>query len=195
MITREQFRQVTGESDFPPYLSSSVTGDRLSYFSNTLVSYTERGVHITIKALWNFEAPPGGGDTSMAIFKGTKSRVEVRQGAAQNHQSELYVVPNSSADKPSVRAALAQKIEGLRPKFPGLAVEDLGHEMRVVIPARYRVGHEANFAQVTDKVLGFMQAPKTLPLWERAHMLAKYYITTKGVALSRQATGSAAAAR
>jgi predicted dehydrogenase len=195
MITREQFRQVTGESDFPPYLSSSVTGDRLSYFSNTLVSYTERGVHITIKALWNFEAPPGGGDTSVAIFKGTKSRVEVRQGAEQKYQSELYVLPNSPADKTSVRTALARKIEGLQTKYPGLAVEDLGHEMRVVIPARYRLGHEANFAEVTDKVLRYMREPKTLPAWEKAGMLAKYYITTKGVALSRQNTDTTEPAR
>jgi hypothetical protein len=93
-----------------------------------------------------------------------------------------------------VQTALTKRIAALQSRFPGLAIEDRGSEMRVVIPARYRVGHEANFAEVTDKVLGYMQAPRTLPTWEKANMLAKYYITTRGVALSRQtpATGESA---
>jgi predicted dehydrogenase len=194
IITKAQFRQVTGESDFPPYLSASVAGDQLNYFCNTRVSYTERGVHITLNALWNYEAPSGGADTSVAIFKGTKSRVEVRQGAEQKYQSELYLVANSLAGKPSLQAALTKRIAALQSRFPGLSIEDRGSEMRVVIPSLYRVGHEANFAEVTDKVLGYMQAPGTVHTWEKANMLAKYYITTRGVALSRQtpATGESA---
>jgi hypothetical protein len=85
-----------------------------------------------------------------------------------------------------VQAALIKRIAAFQSRFPGLAVEDRGSEIRVVIPSQYRVGHEANFAEVTDKVLGYMQAPGTLPTWEKANMLAKYYITTRGVALSRQ---------
>ncbi len=195
VITKEQFRQVTGVSDFPAYLSSSVTGERLNYFCNTRVSYTERGIHITLNVLWNYEPPPGGGDTAISIFKGTKSRLEVRQGAEQKYQSELYVVPNRLEDKSSVLAALTKKINGLQSRFPGLTIEDLGRETRVIIPSKYRVGHEANFAEVTDKVLGYLQAPETQPTWEKANMLTKYYITTKGVGLSRETSVTAEPSR
>ena len=41
-----------------------------------------------MKALWNYEAPAGGGDTHHAVFRGTLSRVEVRQA----EQSEKYTV-------------------------------------------------------------------------------------------------------
>ncbi len=145
-----------------------------------------RGVHTKLKVEWHYEAPPGGGDTAVVIFKGAKSRVEVRQGAEQKYQSELYVVPKSPSDKVAVQAALTKKIESLQGVFPGLAIKEQGRELHVIIPSRYRVGHEANFAQVTDKFLGYVQQPKTLPAWERANMLAKYYVTTKSVALSRQ---------
>ncbi len=193
-ITKAQFQGVTGEADFPDYLSSSVTGDHLNYFCNTLVSYSLRGVHTKLDVRWNYEAPSGG-DTAITIFKGTKSRVEVRQGAEQKYQSELYVVPNNTTDSREVRAALMKKIESLQRTFPGLVMEDREGEMRVIIPEKYRVGHEANFAELTVKFLGYVQQPETLPAWEKANMLAKYYVTTKGVELSRQTTVATEPAR
>lgn len=195
IITKAQFQGVTGAADFPDYLSSSVTDNRLNYYCNTLVSYSIRGVHTKVLVKWNYEAPPGGGDTATSIFKGAKSRVEVRQGAAQKYQAELYVVPNVTTDRLAVRAALVKKIESLQRAFPGLAIEDRKGEMRVIIPAKYRAGHEANFAELTNKFLGYVQQPETLPAWEKANMLAKYYVTTKGVELSRQMTVATKPAR
>jgi hypothetical protein len=32
-----------------------------------------------------------------------------------------------------------------------------------------------------------LKDPKTIPRWEKANMLAKYYVTTKGTELSRKA--------
>src|SRR5947208_1867282 len=68
-ITAEQFRQVTGQP-----------GPGLEYFCNTRVSYVVRGVYVKLDVLWNWEAPGGGSDTHLAIYRGTKSRIEVRQG-------------------------------------------------------------------------------------------------------------------
>jgi predicted dehydrogenase len=190
VITRGQFQRVTGEVEFPSYLSANVTGDELNYFCNTVVSYTVRGVHTKLNVVWRYEAPAGGGDTAIAIFRGTRSRVEVRQGAEQKFQAELYVVPNSAKDKPAVQASLAKKIESLQRTFPGLAIEDRAEDLRVIVPSKYRDGHEANFAEVTSRFLKYVEQPKLLPAWEKANMLAKYYVTTKGVALSRQMHGT-----
>jgi len=84
-----------------------------------------------------------------------------------------------------VLAALKKKIETLQAKFPGVAVEDMGEQMRVTIPDKYRVGHEEHFAQVTDRFLEYLKNPRAMPSWEKANMLSKYYVTTKGVELSR----------
>jgi hypothetical protein len=88
-----------------------------------------------------------------------------------------------------------KKIESLQRTFPGLSIEDRTGEMRVIIPAKYRAGHEANFAELTGKFLGYVQQPETIPAWEKANMLAKYYVTTKGVELSRQTTVATEPAR
>ncbi len=192
VVTKTDFQRVTGETQFPDYLAAHVRGgDRLDFYANTLASYTLRGIHVKLKPVWNFEAPVGGGDTHYAVVRGTKARVEVRQGKEQRYVPELYVVPNETARKGEVLAALRRKVEALQAKFPGISVEDLGAELHVQIPSKYREGHEAHFAQVTRQFLDYLKNPRSLPAWEKANMLAKYYVTTKGVEFSRRATKSA----
>jgi hypothetical protein len=111
--------------------------------------------------------------------------VEIRQGAEQKWRPELYVVPNRPADAAAVTAALQRRLDELAKARPGLAVEDQGGRLRVVIPDRYRVGHEAHFAEVTERFLGYLKDPSSLPKWEKANMLAKYWVTTQAVERSR----------
>jgi hypothetical protein len=191
-ISRADFRRVTGEDQFPAYLSASVRDDQLSFFANTEARYRLRGVNVRLRALWNYEAPAGGGDTHHAVFRGTRSRVDVRQGKETNLLPEVYVVPNQPAQKAAILAALQKKVEGLQALVPGLAVEDLGSELHLLIPARSRDGHEAHFAAVTRQFLAYLARPQTLPAWERANMMAKYYVTTRAVELSRQASSGSA---
>jgi len=185
VLDRAQLLRLTGERTLDPVLASRLTGDTLDYFANGEVSYTIRGAHVRLKALWNYEAPEGGGDTHVAIVRGSRSRVEILQGAEQRWRPELYVVPNGPADAAAVKAAVARRVAELAKARPGLAVEDEGARLRVVIPDRYRVGHEPHFAEVTERVLGYLKDPASLPRWEKANMLAKYWVTTQAVELSR----------
>src|SRR5438270_927607 len=82
-------------------------------------------------------APARTVDTHLAMYRGTKSRVEVRQGAAENYRPELYVAGE-------VGPALYGKVAELERQYPGIGVEDRGGEFRVTIPDWYRVGHEAH---------------------------------------------------
>jgi predicted dehydrogenase len=166
-MTAEQFMQVTGQP-----------GPALDYYCNTRVSYALRGVHVKFDVLWNWEAPAGGGDTHLAIYRGTKSRVEVRQSAAEKYVPELYVVGD-------VGRALLARVTELVERYPGLGVEDRGDEFRVSIPQQYRVGHEAHFAQVANRFFEFLRSPGQFPSWENPNMLAKYFVSTKGTALSQ----------
>ena len=185
VLDRAQLLRLTGQKQLPTELESRLKDGRLDYFANGEVSYTLRGRRVRLKALWNYEAPDGGGDTHVAIVRGSRARVEIRQGAEQKWLPELYVVPVRAADKTAVRTALDARLAALAKTWPGLTVEDEGARLRVGIPAGYRVGHEAHFAQVTQEFLGYLKNPATLPAWEKANMLAKYYVTTKAVQLSR----------
>jgi hypothetical protein len=170
-ITGAQLRQVTGEA-----------GEGLDYYCNTRVSYALRGIHIKLDVLWRWEAPGGTGDTHLAVYRGSKSRIEIRQGEAENYRPELYVYPSGAEARP----ALERKIGALASRYPGIATEDQGARVRVRVPDQYRVGHEAHFAQVTKQFFGYLRHPETFPAWENPNMLAKYYVTTKGVELSQE---------
>ena len=96
------------------------------------------------------------------------------------------MVANQASDAAAVRAATTRRVAELAKSWPGLAVLDEGTRLRVVVPDRYRFGHEAHFAEVTERFLGYLKDRATLPAWEKANMLAKYRVTTEGVELSRR---------
>jgi predicted dehydrogenase len=162
-LSAAQFEQVTGVKRDGP----------LDYYCNNAVQYTLRGVPVEMEITWDWEAPPGAGDVYEAAFTGTKARVEIRQGAPQKHVPELYVVGGDEA-------AIAHRVQALQTNWPGVAVENAGGEHHIVIPAKYRVGHEAHFAQVTNRFVDYVNAPQSMPAWEDAYMMAKYVVSTKG---------------
>jgi hypothetical protein len=51
------------------------------------------------------------------------------------------------------------------------------------VPDKYRDGHEAHFAEVARRFFTYLRNPESIPSWEAANMLAKYYTTTKGLEL------------
>jgi predicted dehydrogenase len=171
-MTAEQFRQVTGEP-----------GPGLDYYCNTRVAYMLRGIHTRLDVLWRWEAPAAGGDTHLAVYRGTRSRVEVRQGQEENYRPELYVVPEGAG----VEKAIEKRVAAIAAEYPGVALEQQGPRVRITIPDVYRVGHEAHFAQVANRFFGYLRKPESFPAWENPCMLAKYAVSTRGVELSRGA--------
>lgn len=186
VLTKADFQRVTGAPDFPAYLAENVKGDKLDYYCNNMVTYTLRGVTVKLDVLWRYEAPAGTGDTHFAVYRGSKSRVEVRQGKTENFRPELYVVPAAGAAKAELAAALKSRVDALQATWPGVSVEDTGKEFKFSIPDKYRVGHEAHFGQVATQYFGYLKDPKTLPAWEKPFMMAKYYVSTKGTEISHK---------
>jgi predicted dehydrogenase len=176
-MSQAQFTRVTGEAEFPPALAAHVHGGTLDYYCNNSVAYTLRGVHVELEILWNWEAPAGSGDVYEASFRGTKSRVEIRQGKAESFVPEVYV---AGADA-GVAAAAEHRVAALQARWPGLTAVKSGPDLRIVVPEKFRVGHEAHFGQVTNRFFEYVTSPKSLPAWETPYMLAKYAVSTKGV--------------
>jgi predicted dehydrogenase len=188
-LSRDQYRRVTGDMDFADAIAPSVHVGKLDYYCNNAVHYTLRGIHVKMDILWNWEAPAGTGDIYEATFHGTKASAEIRQGAPERFTPELYIVP-SAEHRAAVFSALKHKVSELQSEWPGLAIQLTGpqdsQEARLVIPDKFRVGHEDHFAQVARRFLSYVKDPRSMPAWERNYMLAKYYVSTRGVELGEQ---------
>ena len=180
VVTRAQFEQVARQPGFPAELSQWVNDGVLDYYANDFVRYTLRGVHVALHVLWNWEAPEGSGDVYEATFCGTKAYADIRQGRQQNYRPELYVAPNTPAIREEVFAALRKKVDALQKQWPGVAVDLQDGEAHIAVPGKYRLGHEAHFAQVTNEFFQYVANPQSLPAWEKGNMLTKYHISTRG---------------
>jgi hypothetical protein len=136
---------------------------------------------VALEILWNWEAAEGG-DVYEASFRGSRSRVEIRQGKAERFVPEVYIAGPDAA----VAAAVDRRVAALQARWPGLAVVPSGEDLRIVVPEKFRVGHEAHFGQVTNHFFEYVTSPKSLPAWETPFMLAKYQVSTKGVEIGRK---------
>jgi predicted dehydrogenase len=184
-LTPAQFKRSTGLDRYPDFFKQDIAPDgALEVQANGEVAYTLRGVHAKVTALWKFEAPAGAGDTHYAIVRGTRSSLLIKQGAEQNYKPALYVQnssPGTAHFEQDLRAAVAK----LNATWPGLEPKPAGAAWEIVIPDKYRVGHEQHFAQVTENFLRFL-ADSSMPSWEVPNMIAKYYTTTEAYRLSHR---------
>ena len=178
LISRLQFRRVTGDDDFPAFLRDEVKDDVLQEFANGEFTYRLRGVTARVSAEWRFEPPPGGGDSHHSILRGTKAKLEIRQTAAEKFKPVLYVEQVKIDEAP-----LAAAIAALQAKYPGIGFVRSGEAWMITVPDKYDVGHEAHFSQVTEDFLRYLRDGR-VPAWEIAAMLTKYATTTRAYALS-----------
>jgi hypothetical protein len=65
-------------------------------------------------------------------------------------------------------------------KYPGITLKKSNNGWEVVIPEKYKTGHEQHFSQVVMNYIQYLKEGK-MPQWEIAGMLAKYYTTTQAL--------------
>ena len=185
-LTPEQFKRSTGLDHYPDYFKKDIGPDgALEIYANGEVAYALRGIQAKVTALWKFEAPPGAGDTLYALVRGTRCQLLIKQGAEQNYKPALYVQNSSPTAAADFEQTLRLAINRLSATWPGLDLKPAGAGWEVIIPDKYRVGHEQHFAQVTEKFLRYL-ADGTLPDWEVPNMIAKYYTSTEAYRLSHR---------
>jgi len=177
-LTAAQFEQVTQQKEYPPYLSSDVKDKLLSVYSNGEINYSLKGVHAKISVTWNFQAPDGTGDTHFSTMRGTKASVIIRQGKEQQYKPVLYIEPAAKTDLVSFETALKNDLKTIQAKYPGVELKKNEKGWEVIVPEKYKLGHEDHFAQVTRNYLQYLKDGK-LPEWEVPNMIAKYYTTTQ----------------
>jgi hypothetical protein len=183
-ISPAQFKKVTGADSFPSFLKRDVKDGVLQVYSNGEMNYRLRGVNARVSVTWNFEAPEGTGDTHFSMMRGTKANLVIKQGAEQKYKPMLYVERLPSVTPAAHEAALTAAVERLQGKWPGVSVRREGDQHVVVVPAKFDVGHESHFAQVTTDFLRYLREGK-LPEWEVPNMLVKYGTIMQGYEMSR----------
>jgi hypothetical protein len=172
--------------EFPEYLSKIKNRKGLlELLANGEMIYKIKGIHAKVSVIWNFEAPEGIGDTHFSMMRGSKSEIAIKQGEEQNYKPELYVQPLDSQNLTGIENGLEIAISALQIPYPGLTAKKTGNGWHIHIPDKYRIGHEAHFAQVTEKYLQYL-VDRKLPDWEVPNMLAKYYTTTKALELAKK---------
>ena len=172
------FKAITKTDSFPSYLKNNISNDTLlKIFFNGEINYSIKGVHAKTIALWNFKAPEGAGDTHHSLLRGTKANLVIRQGVEENYQPALYIEP---IDK---NVDLTEAFKKLQAKYSGVELKKSANGWQVVIPSKYKEGHEEHFARVTEKFLEYIKN-NNMPAWEVPNMLTKYFITTKALQIA-----------
>ncbi|MDR2026176.1 MAG: oxidoreductase [Prevotellaceae bacterium] len=181
-LSREQFRQVTGLSDWPAYLAKDIHNDSLHVYANGEINYRLKGKHAKIAVVWNYAAPEGTGDTHYSIMRGTKAHLVIRQGAEQHYKPTLYIEPLTN--DAAFESTLNRQCAKIQAKYPDIELKKTEAGWEVQIPEKYRNGHEAHFGQVTERYLQYLIDGK-LPEWETPNMIAKYYTTTQALKMAK----------
>ena len=182
ILQPKQFEKITGFSEFPAQFKLNDDGNYPYYCNGSLV-FTLDGIHIKSEVIWNYESPTG--DTHYSIIKGSKAHILILQGREQNFKPELYVKPVAGVSLQSIGDALNTFIKKISDDYPGLSVVNAKTQWRIDIPDKYRVGHEAHFGQVADAFLKYLGG-EPMPAWEKANMIAKYYLTTNALKMCRE---------
>jgi predicted dehydrogenase len=185
-LTLSQFKTITKLDTFPDFLRKALTeadDTVLKVYADGEIDYRLKGVYVRTTATWTYKAPTGADDTYTSLIRGSKASLLIVQDSSVQYHPALYIQPavnNSSYDH-----ALTTGFAALQAKYPGITLKKEGIRWEVVIPDSYKEGHEAHFARVTQKFLEYVRN-NDMPSWEVPNMIAKYYITTAGLALARK---------
>jgi predicted dehydrogenase len=176
-ITISQFKTITKLDSFPSYFSNNKRNDSaINVWSNGEINYQIKGVHAKVSVVWEYQTASGN-DTHYSLMKGTKANLVIKQGKEENYKPTLYIEISDKNFDPS------DAFKKIQSKYPGVELQKSANGWTVIIPQKYKEGHEEHFARVTEKFLEYLKN-KNMPAWEVPNMLTKYFITTKALEIA-----------
>jgi predicted dehydrogenase len=184
IISKEEFKEVTGLDTFPDYLNKDIKDGKLNVFANGEMIYKIKGIFAKVSVEWKYQAPKGGGDTHYSVMHGTKCDLVIKQGAEEKFLPTLYIENVRGLTMKDFTSELNEVVRSL--PYDSLQIESVSKSaVKISIPVKYRVSHEEHFGQVTAKFLEYLKAGK-LPEWEVPGMITKYFTTTSALKLARE---------
>ena len=184
VINKEEFKKVTGLEEFPDYLQKDVKNGKLNVFANGEMVYQIRGIWAKVSVSWNYEVPPGGGDTHYSVMHGSGCDLVIRHGAEENFIPALYIENIKGTGIDDFTTKLEEKLAAF--PYDSLSVEAVnGNVLKINIPGKYRTTHEEHFGEVTLRFLEYMKEG-ALPEWEVAGTITKYFTTTSALKKAKE---------
>ena len=179
LISKEEFKAVTGLDEYPDYLQKDIKDGKLNVFSNGEMIYQLKGTWAKISVIWNYMAPPGTGDTHYSVMRGTKCDIVIKQGPEEKFLPTLYIENVKGMKLADFTVKLKDALASL--PYDSLLIEPAGkNTLKINVPNKYRVSHEEHFGQVTARFLEYLGTGK-LPDWEVPGMITKYFTTTSAL--------------
>jgi predicted dehydrogenase len=185
-LTLADFTRSTRLNAYPDYLRKYVKDNILEVFGNGTIHYQVKGKNIAVTAIWNYEAPQGGGDAYSALIKGTHATVEIVQNKEENYIKQLYIEKEKATDRKVFESALHTVIAELQKMVPSISSKPVTEgRYQIIVPVEDRKGHEDYFGMVAKNYFEFLIA-QNMPEWEISNMIAKYYITTTALDMAKK---------
>jgi hypothetical protein len=183
IISKDEFKGVTGLDKYPEYLSKDIKDGNLNVYANGEMVYQLKGIWAKVSVEWRYQAPPGGGDTHFSVMRGSNCDLIIRQTEAEKFLPTLYIENIKGSSVKDFTIKLQEALKTL--PYDSLSVESVNDKvLRVNIPRKYRVSHEEHFGQVTARYLEYLKDGK-LPEWEVPNMITKYHTTTSALQKAR----------
>jgi predicted dehydrogenase len=182
-LTRDDFERITGTRDYPVWTAGYRDGEELRYPADTHLLYTLGGFHVRLDVRWRRECLHG--DTHYARFYGSRASVVILQDAGTGYKPDVLLVPPLGADPAPLGPAVADFVRRWRPGVTVIGPTAANPFYHLHLADALRTGHEEHFAQVAQRFLADLDDPAGVPAWEDAYALARYHVTTRGLALAR----------
>jgi len=179
IISKDEFRGVTGFEDFPDFLLKDVKEGKLNVYSNGEIVYQIKGIWAKVSVTWNYMPPAGGGDTHYSVMHGSGCDLIIKQGADEKFLPTIYIENVKDQTISSFTEKLTEVLKTM-PYDSLMIVKVNKNTLKINIPDKYRVTHEEHFGQVTARFLEYLKAGK-LPEWEVPGMITKYFTTTSAL--------------
>ncbi len=90
-------------------------------------------------------------------MRGSKANLVIRQDKDQQYKPTLYIEPVGKAKDANFEKTLNEQMKTIAAKYPGVELKSAKNGWEVIIPEKYKEGHEAHFGRVTEKFLEYLK--------------------------------------
>lgn len=172
-VPADKFEIITQTAAFPAELADRVENNVLKVACNGVLDVEYKGVTMRFGAVWNLEAPAGGGDMHEQIARGTTSDLFVEHGPKTGFKPQVLVKPHSMSSE-AMKAIIEKRMQELNYSDAQVMIQPDGR-LLVTPPSSMVEGHEFHFAIVRDEFLN-MLATGIEPAGLRSQLIAKYKV-------------------
>ena len=150
-VPLDLFRESTGETAFPEYLSDAIADGILHLACNGRIDYRLCGVRVRQHCEWGLREPQGGGDIQGFTARGENAELTVHHGPETGFQPEMRLRLDSDH-------GLVEALGQWRAEYPGLEITPSQGGYILSLPPSAEAGHDAQFPLMLDQFLDLVEA-------------------------------------